>query len=199
MHLGTEVALDLLEGLVEDDERVFWEEHLHGCVDCSRQLDYWRTMKPLLKQSHLESAPDEDLADAIGVFVVRRHAAQSVVRTFASILFDSFAQPAMAGARGVAVGTRQVVLRAEEFDIHVKIWGESDHKQLLGQLLPRHSSSFVQSARLHLLRNGERFETTATDEMGEFRFTDIPDGLLSLQIDLPHLTVIGALNVTEVL
>jgi hypothetical protein len=29
--------------------------------------------------------------------------------------------------------------------------------------------------------------------MGEFHFTDVPEGDLSLQIDLPNLTVIGSL------
>jgi len=114
----------------------------------------------------------------------------------ATLIFDSFVQPAMAGARGAAAA-RQLVMRAEEFDIHVKIWGEQHHKQMLGQLLPRSGKDFVRAARFHLLRNGERLETTATDEMGEFHFTDVPEGDLSLQIDLPNLTVIGALNNRE--
>jgi len=48
-----------------------------------------------------------------------------------------------------------------------------------------------------LYRNGERIETAGVDEMGEFRFRDVPEGDLSLQIDLPNLTVIGALNVKQ--
>ena len=88
-------------------------------------------------------------------------------------------------------------MRAEEFDVHIKVWGEPDHRQMLGQLLPRSGESFVRVARFHLLRNGERLETVAVDEMGEFQFTDVPAGDLSLQIDLPNLTVIGALNVQE--
>ena len=113
----------------------------------------------------------------------------------ASIVFDSFLQPAFSGARGVASAARQLVMHAEEFDIHVKIWGDDNHRQMLGQLLPRSREDFVQRARFHLLRNGERIETTAVDDMGEFHFIDVPEGNLSLQIDLPNLTVIGALNV----
>ena len=52
-------------------------------------------------------------------------------------------------------------------------------------------------ARFHLLRNSERLETAVVDEMGEFHFTDVPDDDLSLQIDLPNLTVIGALKIKE--
>ena len=86
------------------------------------------------------------------------------------------------------------MLRAEEFDIHVKIWGEQDHRQLLGQMLSRSGDEFLGAAHFHLLRNGERLESTSMDDMGEFHFTDIPEGDLGLQIDLPNLTVIGALR-----
>ena len=112
----------------------------------------------------------------------------------AAIVFDSFLEPALAGVRGAAAAARQVVMRAEEFDIHIKIWGEPEHRQMLGQLLPRTGRSFVESANLHLLQHGERLETATPDKTGEFHFTDLPDGDLSLQIDLPNLTVIGALK-----
>ena len=85
-------------------------------------------------------------------------------------------------------------MRAEEFDIHIKIWGEPEHRQMLGQLLPRTGSNFVRAANFHLMRAGARLETAAADKTGEFHFTDVPEGDLSLQIDLPHLTVIGALK-----
>ena len=88
-------------------------------------------------------------------------------------------------------------MTAEEFDIHIKIWGEPDRRQMLGQLLPRGTTKFVGTARFHLLQNGERLETATLDEMGEFSFTDLPEGDLSIQIDLPNLTVVGALNVGE--
>jgi len=68
---------------------------------------------------------------------------------------------------------------------------------MLGQLLPRGTSKFVGTARFHLLQNGERLETATNDEMGEFYFTDVPEGDLALQIDLPNLTVVGALNIKD--
>ena len=51
----------------------------------------------LLKRANLENAP----------------------QALASLVFDSFAQPALAGARGGAAMSRQIVLRAEGFDIHL--------------------------------------------------------------------------------
>jgi hypothetical protein len=107
--------------------------------------------------------------------------------------FDSQAQPALAGMRG-PTDARHLVLRAEGFDIHVKIGGAAPKRQMTGQILARGGTLPVGGARLHLLREGERLAVTTADKLGEFTFKDVPEGQLSLQIDMPHLTVVGALN-----
>jgi hypothetical protein len=197
MHLSPEIALDLLEGRLLRDQEVFWQRHLAVCRECAAHVDGWRTMSVTLRRSHLKSASDEDLRRAVNIFPPSPEKGASKVRSIlASIVFDSFTEPAFAGARGVAAA-RQLVMHAEEFDIHVKIWGDTDDRQMLGQLLPRNGRNFENAARFHLLRNGERIDTTAVDDMGEFYFSNVPAGDLSLQIDLPNLTVIGALNVKE--
>jgi hypothetical protein len=199
MHLNAEVALDLVEGRLDQKQQSFWKQHIEICKDCAQDVERWQHFKAELKGTHLESAPEEDLNNAIQVFQPpageRSSAFRSVV---AAIVFDSFLQPAMAGVRGTsALQARQVVMRADDFDIHVKIWGDQDRRQMIGQLLPRESQDVVPAARFHLLRNGEKIESTTTDEIGEFSFTDVPaSGDLSLQIDLPHLTVIGTLSVS---
>jgi hypothetical protein len=199
MHLRTETALDFLERRMEPGEETFWKEHLQSCKSCKHEITVWQQLGIDMKRFHLKSAPDEDLKRAIRIFPRLSERVQPALRhLLATIMFDSFREPAFAGSRGAAGAARQMVLRAEEFDIHIKIWGERDHRQMLGQLLPR-GETFVRAARFHLLRNGERLETTGVDDVGEFHFTEVPDGDLSLQIDLPNLTVIGALNVREVL
>jgi hypothetical protein len=92
---------------------------------------------------------------------------------------------------------RQVVMRAEEFDIHIKVWNDGERRKMLGQLLPRQGKEFARPARFHLLREGARVGSTVTDETGEFYFEQVPEGDLSLQIDLPNITVIGALNIQD--
>ena len=198
MHLTTETALDFIEGRLNQDQEAFWKKHMDGCIECRRDLLRWQQIANDLKMSHLESASDEDLASAAHIFVTEPKEHIGLRSIIASIVFDSFRQPALAGVRGGAsrVG-RQLVMRAEEFDIHIKVWGNSDHRQMLGQLLPRNGKIFTSGARFHLLRNGERLESTTTDQLGEFHFEYVPEGDLSLQIDLPNLTVIGALNIQE--
>jgi hypothetical protein len=199
MHLSSEIALDLLDRRLKADQALFWKNHMEICTDCTREIEGWRQLEMDLERSHLKSASDSELQNAIHIYSQPRsdESGSRIRSILASVTFDSFLQPAMAGARGSAATARQMVMRAEEFDIHIKIWGELQHRQMLGQLLPRNGQDFVQSARFHLLKNGERLESTAIDEMGEFHFTDVPEGDLSLQIDLPNLTVIGALNMKD--
>jgi hypothetical protein len=198
MHLNLETALDFLEGRLVKDQDVFWRKHLETCKDCTQDVARLRQLGTDLKRSHLRSASDPDLQKATEIFPVQPDGVGTRIRTvLAAIIYDSFVEPAMAGARGVSAAARQLVIRAEEFDIHVKIWDEQNRRQMLGQLLPRSGTDFVHSARFHLLRNGERVETTDTDDMGEFYFMDVPEGDLSLQVDLPYLTVIGALPTQE--
>ncbi len=196
MHMTTETALDLADGRLQPAEAEFWRHHISTCTDCMQRMADWRNLGINLKRSHLEDAPSNDLERTFNIFTpVRTVTAGSKLRqVLAAIIFDSFQQPAFAGARGQALAARQLVLRAEEFDIHIKVWGDTHHRQLVGQLLSRSGDEFSGVARLHLLRNGERLESTSMDDMGEFQFTDIPEGDLSLKIDLPSLVVIGALR-----
>jgi len=199
MHLNTEATLDFVEGRLNKEEEAFWKKHMEICSDCVRNVQEWTQLRMDLRRTDLVSAPERDLQNVYEILEPGTGSEPAAPRsTLATIVFDSFLQPALAGARGGSgPAARQLVMRAEEFDIHLKIWGDQNHRQLMGQLLPRKGMGFVSAARFHLLRNGQRLESTGTDEMGEFRFTDLPEGVLSLQIDLPNLTVIGSLKVDE--
>jgi hypothetical protein len=196
MHLSSEIALDFLGGRLDPDKTMFWKQHLEVCHECAQEIGRFRQLEIDLKRSHLTSASDQQMQQTMKIYTQKPEGGSSGIRSvLASLVFDSFMEPAMAGARGTSGAARQLVMRAEEFDIHVKIWGDEEHRQMLGQLLPRSGQDFVQTARFHLLRNGERVESTSVDEVGEFYFGDLPDGNLSIQVDLPNLTVVGALNI----
>jgi hypothetical protein len=196
MHLNTSDALSLIEGRLGKDAEVFWTQHMEVCDKCAKVVLQWRQIAIDLKRSHLMSAPENDLVSAENIFPKVQESGPTLRTILGAIVFDSFRQPAMAaGVRGGSNPMpRQLVMRAEEFDIHVKIWGDHDRKQILGQLLPRGGQSFAQAAWFHLYANGQKFASTTTDETGEFQFKEVPEGDLSLQIDLPNLTVIGALR-----
>lgn len=196
MHLTVDETLDLIEGRARESQIIFWTSHTEVCWDCREQLEIWKQMYFSLKTRVLESAPEGLVRNAEAIFgAPTRARAPRLREIIASVFFDSFAQPALAGARGTT-NARQIVLRAEEFDIHVRISGESERRHMAGQVLARGETSFVQGAMLHLVRDGKRFESTSVDKLGEFEFHGVPEGLLSLQMDLPHLTIVGALDVS---
>jgi len=199
MHFTTETALDYVEGRFDTEEEALWSKHMEMCPKCTQDVLLWQQFLAAMRGPNLASAPVADINRALNILSHERAAGSSTIRSvMASVIFDSFRQPALEGIRGAASSEqRQLVLRADEFDIHIKIWGEEDNRQMLGQLLPRNGKEFVQPARFHLLCNLQRLQSTATDETGEFRFHRVPTGDLSLQIDLPNLTIVGALNVQQ--
>jgi hypothetical protein len=197
MHLTVDETLDLIEGRARESQIMFWTSHAEGCGECQEQLKNWKQLHFSLKNRILEDAPEGLVRNAHAIFQApTRKWIPALREVIAAVVFDSFAQPALAGARGSAAAARQIVLRAEEFDIHVRISGDSERRHMTGQVLARGEASFVRGAMLHLVRDGKRFESTSVDKLGEFEFQGFPEGLLSLQMDLPHLTIVGALNVS---
>jgi hypothetical protein len=197
MHLKTEVALDLVEARLHNDKETFWKRHMENCSDCSHDVNQWRELEIDLKRSHLRSAPQHDLDNVMRLATPQSGEVRSTnAYVRAEIVFDSFVESGKSGVRG-SDSARQIVIRADEFDVHIKIWGDNGHKQMIGQVLPRNRNDFVGGGRFHLLQDGEPIESAITDETGEFVFAHVPEGVLSIQIELPHITVIGALNFPE--
>ena len=88
-----------------------------------------------LKRENLESAPGPWLQER-SRFSSSCRLGKTLREILASVVFDSFAQPAFAGARGGS-GSRQFLLTAEEFDIHVRIWTLGNARRVTGQILSR--------------------------------------------------------------
>src|SRR5262249_53618459 len=150
--------------------------HIDACSACGCQLDEWRKVHSLLGRTHLTSAPSNLMRLADSLFEPSPSTVRSGIRQIvASLVFDSFTQAAFAGARGAAED-RQVVLRAEQFDIHVKISGDPGQRYMIGQIFAREDNRFVNNAQLQLLKNGERVGLTMVDEFGGFQFEEVPQG-----------------------
>jgi transcription antitermination factor NusG len=146
------------------------------------------------EESEFWNALEQDVERAIGISAHHPGELDQTVRiSSASVVFDSSLQPCLAGARGIPDPTRSVVLQTEDFDIHLQICREQERRQILGQILSRGPKHFGK-ARLYLLRNGEKLQTTTADTLGEFNFSEVPEGALNLQVELPCLTITGALN-----
>src|SRR5215475_3794154 len=132
MHLSSDTALDLIEGRIASAEVELLMMHVDRCSKCNQDLSEWRRVHSRLGGRHLVSAPLGVLERAQAIF------SSDVSRPIfpeisATIVFDSFAQPAFEGARGATEG-RQMVLHAEELDIHLKVSANPSQQQIIGQV-----------------------------------------------------------------
>jgi len=193
MHLSAEGALDLIDKKAPQEQVEFWNAHILTCSSCDTQLKAWQGILELLKRAHLENAPELLIQSANSVFEPPA-ARRSLREVVASVLFDSFAQPALAGARG-ASAARQLLLSAEGFDVHLRVWSVGNERRIAGQILSRNKDKDVRGTQLHLLHEGKRMDTAEADRFGEFEFFEVTEGPLELEIELQHLKITGDLNV----
>jgi hypothetical protein len=204
MHLNSETALNMADRTISRNDIPYWDKHLESCTECAAKLQVWKALIDSVTRAHLVSAPEDMVASAKEIFRSRRigEVRPTLRQIVASVIFDSLAQPVTVSIRAEAATydqqavIRQVVFEAEEYDIYVRLSMFEDHRDLLGQILPRDSQVFISDAHLHLRHDDERIATAAVNEFGEFHFCDVPDGMVSLQIDLPNITIISALHVT---
>ena len=194
MHLSSEEALDIIEGRASEDQAGFWRHHVQSCASCEKQLSDWEGVRSLLRRQNLENAPESAIRLAGAIFQAPPVEGREGIRQIiATLVHDSFAEPALAGARGPAT-PHQFLLSAMDFDIHIRVWQAGSERRMTGQILSRDKSVDLSEAQLHLLHDGRRFGSTEADSLGEFEFEEVPEGPLHLQIDLPRLTITGALN-----
>src|ERR1041385_8449057 len=133
MNLSTEIAFDLMDGRMEKHREREWIAHFDSCAPCADRMEELRMFRTSLKRSHLHDAPDFVIESAIALFHApfKPSDRPSIRQVIARLIFDSFIQPAYAGSRGDA-GRRQLVLQAEELDIHMLFWDVDGNRGLLG-------------------------------------------------------------------
>ena len=88
------------------------------------------------------------------------------------LLFDSFSHPALAGARSAAMRIRQMLYRAEPYQIDIQIEAQPERNRLVvtGQLLDvSHPEIVGRDVQVTLSDGRENVINTETNQFGEFR------------------------------
>jgi hypothetical protein len=138
-HFSTEEWIDFVNQQVTCERQKAMRQHLEsGCAPCKETVSLWQKVSKTAasEPSYQPSADTVRMAKA--AFVANglgrsRKGSQSLIE----ILFDSFAQPALAGARSVVIGTRQMLYRAGPYQIDIQIEPKPGSNRLVitGQLL----------------------------------------------------------------
>jgi hypothetical protein len=163
--------------------------HLTQCKECGELKQEFQTLLNSLRQDSAFEPPAELLQWGIELFqpVVTHAVPTGLPRFIASLVFDTFDQPMFAGVRRVGTPPRQLLFRAGEVDVDVKIESmeANDRITLVGQVLSG-ASKFFDNTPVKLESHGVVRYRTKTNVVGEFTFDEVPKDTYHLSVDLPE-------------
>jgi hypothetical protein len=186
-HFSTEEWVDFVNQALTADQTEAMQKHLAtGCKHCAETVSVWQKVKKVATtEASYQPAPDAlriaKAAFAASGLARKKKEAPSLVE----VLFDSFLQPAVAGARSVVVGTRQMLYRAGPYQIDIQIEPKPGSNRIVvtGQLLAlNHPGTAGSDIQVTLSNNRGHSVLAATNQFGEFSGEIENSGDLELSI-----------------
>jgi hypothetical protein len=178
-HFTTEEWVDFANAAVAGSKRHQMERHLEeGCPRCKKLMSLWQKVRRTAKSAAEFEPPEQSVRIAkAGFSAVRLAGKPARSPGLVEVLFDSFLQPLVQGARSSGSGSsgsgmRQMLYRAEPYQVDLQIEAKPGANKLVvtGQLLDlrnpevpgRDVPVIISNLRGHVVR-------TVTNEFGEFR------------------------------
>jgi hypothetical protein len=185
-----EQLIDSFDNALSEPDATRVAAHLaSGCPACNETRDWYQQLRNV-------TASDDSVAPPAWVFkravrisdraLYRRNPGTTIGDLIASLVFDSFARPTLAGVRSMETVNRQLLYRAGDYSIDLQIVpSERARAELIGQVLKESDPGFksVSSLKLNGARAGRVFFSATTDDKGEFRISGIEQGVYDLQIE----------------
>jgi hypothetical protein len=186
-HFATQEWVDFVNQVLTTGRANVMQKHLAtGCKRCKETVSLWQKVSKTAapEASYQPSADTVRLAKAAFVssgLAQTKRDSQGLIE----VLFDSFLQPALAGARSVVVGTRQMLYRADPFqvDIQIELRPGTNRLVITGQLLDL-SHPGVTNGNIKVSLSNHRGNTVlaTTNQFGEFSGEIENSGDLELSI-----------------
>lgn len=189
-HFSTEEWIDFVNQAASSDQRKAMKEHLEsGCRRCTETVALWQKVRNMAAAEASYQPPAESLRIAKAAFATAGWAVKpKKLGGLIEVLFDSFLHPAPAGARSVAVGARQMLYRADPYQVDVQIEAKPEGNRMLitGQLLDV-SRPDVMGSEIQVTLSNRRgaIVHTVTNKFGEFRVEIDNSGDLELSFPRP--------------
>src|SRR5687767_4408600 len=190
-HLSIDNLMSYMDGQASETEKSIADTHLSSCTDC---LDLKQEFEGLLLRLREDSAfePPADVVQwGVNLFqpVVPTEASGGGIirKIIAALVQDTFDEPALAGVRRVGAPPRQLLFRAGDVDVDVKIESveTNDRISLVGQVLSN-TEKFFDNTPVKLESHGMVRYKTMTNSVGEFIFDEVPKDTYHLSVDLPE-------------
>jgi hypothetical protein len=183
--------MEYIDGQGTAESKTTAESHLSTCSDC---LELKQELEQFMLQLQADGSfepPTELVQWGVSLFQPMLQPKETVggkVRKFvASLVFDTFDEPMLAGVRRVGAPPRQLLFRAGDVDVDVKIESmeANDRISLVGQVLSN-TEKFFDNTPVKLESHGTVRYKTMTNFVGEFAFDEVPKDTYHLSVDLPE-------------
>ena len=173
-HFTTEDWIDFVKRVNSPKQQEAMNKHLvSGCKQCLETVALWQKVHNAAALEASYQPPAGDVRIAKAAFLgAERATAREETSSVVEVLFDSFLQPMLAGARSSSLGTRQMLYRADPYQIDIQIEGRPEGNRLMvtGQLLDVSSPGIVgRDVKITLSNHRGNVIHTVTNQFGEFR------------------------------
>jgi hypothetical protein len=173
-HFTTEEWIDYVNQMSSRTQLEAMKKHLNaGCKRCAEIVALWQKVHNTAALEAAYQPPAGDVRIAKAAFATARQAGHRKGKSsFVEVLFDSFLQPMVAGARSTGLGARQMLYRADPYQIDIQIEAKPEGNRLTvtGQLLDISSPGVVgREVKVTLSNHRGNAVHTVTNEFGEFR------------------------------
>jgi hypothetical protein len=172
-HYSTEGWVDFVNHIVTAGQHEAMQKHLAtGCKRCKKTVSLWQKVNKTAAAEANYQPPADTVRLAKAVYsTTRLNTPQKESRSLVEVLFDSFLQPAAAGARSIVIGTRQMLYRADPYQIDIQIEPKQGTNRLVitGQLLDLSNSGVIgRDIQVTISNHGGNTVVAATNQFGEF-------------------------------
>ncbi len=171
-HFSEQPWADFVRGVSRPETSRDMSAHLaKGCSSCKMAHDAWSRVRRFATDEGSYTPPENLVRLAkLGFAAYLPQPAQTW--TLASLVFDSIAQPLMAGVRSGALNFWQVIYEAEGLTVDLRFGHRTPSKaiHLVGQVFDKQAVQALQSnANIELSTDQEQLLATATvNALGEF-------------------------------
>ena len=190
-HVNAAKLMEYMDGQLTEEAKAMVDAHVANCSGCQQEKHVLQQFMTRLQADSSFEPPVDALQFAVGLFqpVLQPQETVSgkVRRIIASLVFDTFDEPMQAGIRRVGAPPRQLLFRAGDVDVDVKIESmeANDRISLVGQVLSN-NEKFFDNTPVKLESHGMVRYKTMTNFVGEFVFDEVPKDTYHLSVDLPE-------------
>jgi hypothetical protein len=162
--------------------------HLSECNSCRATHDIFATVAIRMRSDLQYEIPEYVIRNARAIFPANAPAKRTLLQKLTgSLVFDSFQQPALAGARSGTPGMRHTLYEAGDYSLDIRLQEELGSTQVImvGQLALRsHTSELLDRVPVLLMSGRKVMAEAISNKFGEFQLSYVPNPRLKLRVPI---------------